>query len=1126
MSAAKFSKPTTSGLEAAGATDVEARQPIDPMATARLAPLTGRDTEVSLLKDRWEQATEGMGQVVLLIGEAGLGKSRLVSIIKELVEGEADEPAQDSPIIEWRCSRRFQNTSLYPACDFFDRLLDFGRDQAPGVRFDRLARHLEAYDLARPESVALFASLLLLSPDDRIAPLSLSPIREREETFRALREWLRARARRRPVLFVVEDLHWVDASTLEFLGQFLAEGFHDRILTVLTFRPEFKTPWPAVAHQTSLALNRLSRRQVAELVRKDTGAALPEPLLEQIYQRTAGVPLFTEELTRMLRDPGMPGRSPKGGTLGGEMPATLHDLVIARLDRMTSDREIAQLAATLGREFTHELLAAVATVDEPTLQAELAKLIRAEILYQRGSPPRCTYVFKHALLEDALRDALVGAKRQGFHRQIADVLVAQFPQTVEGMPELLAHHYTEADLADKAVRFWLIAGLRSRDRFANFEAIGHLSRGLELLRTLDESPERDARELEFLNPLGTVFIAARGYGAPEVGPIFRRARELGTRVGTPPQLFAIMWGAWAWHAVRADLRLCMELADEALALAERVNEPGMLMEALFPGAVTLVFRGDFAAAYAHCTRALAEYDDRERTRFWAGVTGEDSGVAHRCYLAVALWHLGKVDEALRLNHEAVELARAIRQPFTLAFALEHRAWLCNQARLTSEARTAAQEELAIATEQGFAYWRASAALFKADSMVLQGQWQEMLPLILDGLEDLRGTGAGLDVTFHLGFLGDAYTQAGRFADAAKALDEALTCADNTDERFYEAELHRLRGVLLLAESHAHADAEAAFCKAIEIARRQQSKAWELRATTSLARLWHRQGRGNKARAALAAVYCRYTEGFSTPDLVDAKALLDTLGDERMREEFAAGAKYVLSCIPAPIDGPVSIDWRYIPSSSLGGDTIGYHWIDDNHLALYLVDVTGHGLDSALLSVSITDVLRSGSLTGTDMRRPDQVLATLNDAFPGDQHGDKFFTIWYGVYERSSATLTWSGGGHHPSILLAPGARDPILLSSGGMMMGVARGLEYPAASCQVPPEARLLIFSDGIFEIVHDGNVVWTLGECIEYLATQNSHGGAGMDELLAHVRALRGSHELQDDFSILVACFRQNVKT
>ena len=287
------------------------------------------------------------------------------------------------------CSPRFQNTSLYSVGDFFERFLGFGRDLAPASRFDRLVRHLSEYDLASPDIVPLFASLLSLPLDDRFPPLGLSPVREREETFRAIREWLRAFSDRRPALFIVEDLHWADASTLEFLGQFVAEGLHDRILTLLSFRPEFQTPWPAVAQQTSLALNRLTRRQVGEVMRLKLGADLPETLVEQVYDRTGGVPLFVEEFTKMVQESGMLDQAGEGGARGkalpaNEIPATLQDLVMARLDRLEGDREVAQLAATLGREFSYERLAAVATLDEPTLQAEVAKLVQAEILYPEG----------------------------------------------------------------------------------------------------------------------------------------------------------------------------------------------------------------------------------------------------------------------------------------------------------------------------------------------------------------------------------------------------------------------------------------------------------------------------------------------------------------------------------------------------------------------------------------------------------------------------------------------------------------------------------------------------------------------------------------------------------------------
>jgi serine/threonine protein kinase/predicted ATPase len=878
-----------------------ARSPIEVAGPAGLTPLTGRDHEVSLLKDRWEQAQEGMGQVVLIVGEPGLGKSRLVYALKQHVQESASgagrampalaghpssasaQAVQDSAVVEWRCSPHCQNSDLYPARDFFEHFLGFTPDEPPATRFDRLVRHLAEYDLARPDSVPLFAALLSLPLDERFPPLRLPPVREREEMFRILREWLHAYAERRPVLFVVEDLHWLDASTLEFLGQFLAEGLHDRVLTLLTFRSEFKTPWSAVAHQTSLALNRLTRRQVGDLMCKKMGVDnLPSRLVDQIYDRTSGVPLFVEEFTKMVQESGALGQAGEDSThtqalLARAIPATLQDLVMARLDRLEGDREVVQFAAALGREFSYELLAAVGPVQEPTLQAELAKLVQAEILFQKGRPPRCSYIFKHALIEDAAYNSLVRGKRQQFHRQIAEGLEGRFPQTVETQPELLARHFTEAGLIEKGIGYWLKAGLRSLQRSANAEAIGHLTTGLALIDALPESPERDTQELQLLNPLGTAYIAARGYAAPEVGPVFSRARALCERIGQPPQLFAIMWGAWVWHLVRADLQLCMELASEALAFAERVHDPGMLMEALFLPAVTLVFRGEFAAARPHCARAVAEFDDRDRTRFWAGVTGEDSGVAHRCYLSVALWHLGAVDQALRINRESVELARAIGHPFTLAFALEHRAWLHNQCRLAAEARAAAEEEIALATDQGFAYWLASATLFKADSLVLQDQWQEALPLLLKGLQDLRATGTGLDMTLHLGFLGEAYKRAGRYQDAVKAFDEGLAVAEKTDERFHEAELHRLKGELLLAASTGGvAAAEDCFQHAIETACRQQSKAWELRATMSLARLWQQTGRRSEARRALETVYSTFTEGFTTPDLVGARALLDGL----------------------------------------------------------------------------------------------------------------------------------------------------------------------------------------------------------------------------------------------------------
>jgi serine/threonine protein kinase/predicted ATPase len=851
--------------------------PVDAVAPAELSPLTGRAQEIGLLMDRWEQAREGMGQVVQLIGEAGLGKSRLVRAMKEHVLGQMEEGEVDAPVIEWRCSPHFQNTRLYPAVDFYERALDFRGEEPRHERFERLLHRLEQYGLARPHTVPLWASLLSLPTPDQFPRLPLTPARQREETFQVMLDWLQTRAARKPILFIVEDLHWADASTLEFLGQFLAAGLHDSVLALFTFRAEFTPPWPAVAHHTSLALNRLTRRQAADLIR--TRVDLSDAVINQIFDRTGGVPLFLEEFTKMVNESAAlePGKGiDTTAWLKRQIPATLQDLVMARLDRMEGERPIAQLAATLGREFSYELLSAVADVDEPALQRDLEELARAEILYAKGRPPNSSYTFKHALLEDALYNALVKEKRQQFHRRIGEVLKTQFPQTAETRPELLAHHFTEAGLASEGVEYWLKAGLRAVERSAHHEAINQLTTAARLLDTLEASDTRDQTELRVLGLLAPEHMAVRGYAAPEAGPILTRARELCEKIGQPSHLLAILLGTWEWRLVRGDIRMCPDLAADGMALAERVNDPGMLMEALFMQGVTMFYRGQFADARAHFEKAISSYDDRERTKAWAAHTGHNAGVTHRCYLALTLWQLGFPDQAEKVMTEARELADRIGHAFTTAHAIDFTAVFYQRSRVGAKVQRAAEGEIALATEQGFQLWHALGTLHKSAGMLLQGRTDDAIPVLLEGLQSFRATGAGLRIPYYLGILGDAYTRAGRFGDAHRVLDEALETAEKDDDRVQEAELNRLGGELLLRESPENAGAaEACFTRAIDLARRQQSKAWELRATTSLARLWQRQHRREEARSALAAVYGSYTEGFATPDLVDARALLET-----------------------------------------------------------------------------------------------------------------------------------------------------------------------------------------------------------------------------------------------------------
>ncbi len=839
-----------------------------------LTPLVGRDREVGLLLDRWELVEEGRGQVVLLSGEPGIGKSRLVHVLEEHVA------RGSGTVMECRCAPQYQNRSLSPVTDYLQRHLGFRHKLAAEERLARLERLLADLRFALPEAVPLFAALLSLPPTDRYPAPALTPERQKQKTLEVLIDWLRKSSEQRPVLFVVEDLHWVDASTRELLGLLIEQAQTERVFVLLTFRPEFAAPWSG-PHLTQVALPRLSRRQVAEMVgRKSGNKPLPPEVAEQVAARTDGVPLFVEECTRLLLESGLlrevEGAYVLTGPLRqGAIPSTLHDLLMARLDRLDTAKEVAQFGAALGREFSHELIQAASPLDAPVLEAELAKLVEAELLFRKGRPPQASYLFKHALVQDAAYQSLLKSTRQQYHRRIAEALEARYPETVEAQPELLAHHCTEAGLAEQAIALWEKAGHNARERSASAEAVGHLSKGLELLAGLEEAPERVRQELQLQAALGTALLASKGYSAPEAGPVFARARALCEQTGEKPHLFAVMWGAWAWHVVRGDFRLCMDLGAEMLELARSLQDPGITMEAHFAPALTLLYRGDHKGSRDHCERGLA-LDDRERCKLWARHTGQNSGVTHRCYLALALWHLGHPDQALALSRETVALAREVAHPFSLEYALHHAGWLYQHCRLGREAQALGEEQLALAVEQGFAMWRATGVLYRAAGLVLQGRHEEALPQLQQGLTAYRALGAELALPFYLSILAEAHAKAGQTEEGLSAVAEALALAAKNDDRFQEPELHRARGELLLSRS-ADEEAEACFRHALDVARRQGSKAWELRSAMSLSRLWQRQGKRAEARQALGEVCEWFTEGAQTPDLIDARALLEALG---------------------------------------------------------------------------------------------------------------------------------------------------------------------------------------------------------------------------------------------------------
>jgi predicted ATPase len=741
--------------------------------------------------------------------------------------------------------------------------LRFEREESPEQKLSKLEGFVVQYGLPLAEVVPLFAALLSLPLTADYVPLTVSP--------------------EQPVLFVMEDLHWIDPTTLEFLSFLVDQGPTARILALFTFRPDFSPPWTGRSHLTQVTLTRLPRHQAVELTgRVAHSKALPPEVVEQVVAKTDGVPLFVEELTKMVLESGLLQERAERYELTGPLPplaipTTLHDSLMARLDRLATVKSLAQLGATLGREFSYELLQAVSPWDEGTVHRGLQQLVQAEFLYQRGLPPQATYRFKHALIQDTAYQSLLRSTRQQYHQRIAQVVETRFPEVCATQPELLAHHYTEAGVLAQAIPYWQRAGQRASQRSAHLEAMAHLNKGLELLTTLPDTPERAQQELVLQTTLGPALMATKGYAAPEVEYAYARARELCQQVGETPQLFQALWGLWYFYLVRAEFQTAHELGEQLLRLAQRVQVQVLLLLAHRVLGQTLAFLGEFSTAQVHLDQGITLYNP-EQHRSLASLYGQDQGVICRSWAALALWCLGYPDQALRRSREALTLAQELAHPFSLAYAICFAGMFCQLRREVQAAQERATAESALCAEQGFTLYMARGTILRGWTMAEQRQGAEGLAQMRQGLASYQATGAAVFRPYYLAFLAEAYGKVGQTEAGLTALAEALAVVDNTGERYWEVEIHRLKGELLLALSaEKHAEAEACFHQALDIARRQQAKSLELRAAMSLSRLWQHRGKRDEARELLAPVYGWFTEGFDTADLQEAKALLAELG---------------------------------------------------------------------------------------------------------------------------------------------------------------------------------------------------------------------------------------------------------
>ena len=867
-----------------GESDMQNR--LEVVSQTGLTPLVGRDEEVGLLLKRWEQTKEGRGQVVLLSGEPGIGKSRLAQTLKERVASEG------SLRLEAHCSPYHQNSAFYPVIDFLQRALQFQRVDSPEEKLHKLEVGAHSRAPLQSEAISLFASLLSLPLPERYPPLTLTPQKQREKTLQALLSWLLQAAERQPVLSVWEDLHWADPSTLELITLLLEQAPTARLLILLTCRPEFTPAWAFRSHFTQITLSRLSRTQVEAMVGQITGStALPIEVVQQIVSKTDGVPLFVEELTKTVLESGLHVGATHASPLPLAIPATLQDALMARLDRLGTAKEVAQLGATLGREFSYELLQAVSPLDEEALQRELGRLVEAELLYQQGLLPQARYVFKHALIQDTAYQSLLKSRRQQLHQQVARMLEERFPQTVGTQSELLAHHYTEAGLVSQAIPYWQNAGQRAIDRSANEEAISHLSKGLELLKTLPDIPERTQQELMLQFALGAPLIATKGHAALEVEQTYRRARELCRQVGETPQLFRALAGLWVFYHMRAELETARELGEQLLTLAQRAQDPALLAEAHRALGATLGFLGEMVPGRAHLEQAVALHDSqphRSLTLFY-----EDPRVSGLSHLARVLWVLGYPEQAVKRSREALTLARELDHPGSMALALTFAAWVYQFRQEGQTTQEQAKALIDLSTEHELMFYLSNGFLFLGGALAEQGQVEEGVAQIRHAMTTWQTTGTELNRSYILALLAKACGKTARVEEGLMLLAEALAMVGKTGGRWWEAELYRLRGELTLQKfqvsgskfqvtnpqsptPNPQAEAEACFHKAIEIACQQSAKSLELRAVMSLSRLWLSQGKKVEAQQMLAEIYGWFTEGFDTADLKEAKALLEEL----------------------------------------------------------------------------------------------------------------------------------------------------------------------------------------------------------------------------------------------------------
>ncbi len=861
------------------ASSVESR--FEALHVSDLTALIGREEESELLLRRWSRAKSGEGQLVLLSGEAGIGKSRITAALLERLA------AEPHARLRYFCSPLHTESAFYPLIGQIERAAGLTRDDTAQAKLDKLDAML-AQTSTSIRDAALIADMLSMPSDGRYPALDLTPPQRRQRTLEALLGQIEARARSSPVLMIFEDAHWTDPTSLEVLGRAVERIGSLRVLLIITFRPEFKPPWTGRPHVMTLTINRLAQRDVDAMIDGVAGdKVLPAGIRKDILKRADGIPLFVEEMTKAVLEAEGEGAVAQNAASGLApalaVPASLHASLMARLDRLGPAKEMAQIGAAIGREFSHALLASVARESDADLGSALDRLIEAGLLFRQGVPPHARYLFKHALVQDAAYGTLLREPRRALHARIAEALEEQFAAITASRPELLAHHCTEAGQIEKAAGLWGKAGQRSLTRSALVEAEAQLTRALGQIATLPGTAALRREQIKLQVELANALIHTKGHAAPETKASFDQARSLIERaeaLGEPPQdplvLFSVLYGVWVANYAAFNGDVLRELAAQFMALAEKQGATAPIMFGYRLMGTSLMCTGDIAEGRAYHDRAIALFDPAERrplgTRF-----GVEVGVSILASRTWVMWLLGYPVAALADADRALIRARHVGQATTLMYALNHahlsHLWSGNHAA----ANALADELVALADEKSAPLWKAFGMLNQGWLLVETGKAWDAVRLFTSGIALFKSTGATLWMPLYLPCLARAHAELGQFEEARHFIEEAMTAVEATGERWCEAEIHRLAGeIALKLPEPDEAQARAHFERALALARKQEARSWELRAATSLARLWRDQGKREAARDLLAPVYGWFTEGFNTRDLTEARALLSSL----------------------------------------------------------------------------------------------------------------------------------------------------------------------------------------------------------------------------------------------------------